>query len=135
DPRRGMKLHAALASSSWWRAAGIYAQGVVHELGAIWTQALELAESLGDPEYQLRSLWGLYSFHLGIGQFRVALKMAQRFRTLAAKQHERNDRLIGDRMIGCLQHLLGDQASARRHTENMLANFILPEQRSHHLIR
>ncbi len=135
DPRREMKLHAALASSSWWRAAGIYAQGVVHELGAIWTRALEIAESLGDTEYQLRSLWGLWTFQLGIGQFRVALDIAQRFRTLAAKQGEQNDRLIGERMIGAMQHLLGDQASARRYTEHMLANFILPEQRSHDLIR
>jgi hypothetical protein len=38
-------------------------------------------------------------------------------------------------MIGCLQHVLGDQASARRHTEHMLANFIPPEQRSHDHIR
>jgi predicted ATPase len=130
-----MKLHAALASSSWWRAAGIYAQGVVHDLGAIWTRAFEIAESLGDAEYQLRSLWGLYSFHLGISQFRVALDSAQRFRRLAAKQGQRNDQLIGERMIGCLQHLLGDQASARRHTEHMLANFIPPEHRSHDHIR
>jgi predicted ATPase len=135
DPRREMKLHAALASSSWWRAAGIYAQGVVHDLGAIWTRALEIAESLGDTEYQLRSLWGLYSFHLGIGQFRVALESAQRFHRLSEKQGQQNDQLIGDRMIGCLQHLLGDQASARRHTEHMLANFIPPEHRSHDHIR
>jgi hypothetical protein len=135
DPRREMKLHVALASSSWWRAAGIYAQGVGPDLGVIWTKALEIAESHGDAEYQLRSLWGLYSFHLGIGQFRVAIESAQRFHRLAAKRGRRNDRLIGDRMIGCLQHLLGDQASARRHTEHMLLNSIPPEQRSHDLIR
>jgi tetratricopeptide (TPR) repeat protein len=135
DPRREMKLQAALASSSWWRAAGIYAQGVVHELSTIWTKALEIAESLGDAEYQLRSLWGLWTFQLAIGQFRVALDVGQRFRALAAKQGQRNDRMIGERMIGAMQHLLGDQASARRHTEHMLANFILPEQRSHDLIR
>jgi hypothetical protein len=135
DRRREIKLHAALASSSWWRAAGIYAQGVAHDLGAIWTRALEIAESQGDAEYQLRSLWGLYSFHLGIGQFRVALKSAQRFHRLAAKQGQRNDQLICDRMIGCLQHLLGDQASARRYTEHMLSNFVPPEQRSHDHIR
>ena len=135
DPRREMKLHAALASSSWWRAAGIYAQGAGPDLGMIWTKALEIAESLGDAEYQLRSLWGLYSFHLGIGRFRVALESAQSFRTLAAKQRQQNDRLVGDRMIGCLQHLLGDQAGARRRTEHILANFIPPEKRSHDLIR
>jgi predicted ATPase/DNA-binding winged helix-turn-helix (wHTH) protein len=135
DPRREMKLRAALASSSWWHFAGIYAQGDVPELGTIWTKAFENAEKLGDAEYQLRSLFGLYVFHLGIGQFRVALEIAQRFRRLAARQRERNDRLIGERMIGAMQHLLGDQASARRHIEHMLANFIMTEKRSHDLIR
>ena len=135
DPRREMKLHAALASSSWWRAAGIYGQGVGLDLGLIWMKALEIAKSQADAEYQLRSLWGLYSFHLGIDQFRIALENAQRFHRLAAKQGQQNDQLIGDRMIGCLQHLLGDQASARGHTEHMLANFIPPEQRSHDHIR
>jgi hypothetical protein len=134
DTRCEMKLHAALASSSWMSTAGIYAQGV-HELSAIWTKALEIAESLGDAEYQLRSLYGLWAFHVGIDQLRVALENAQRFRTLASKQRDRNDRLIGERIIGAVQHLLGDQASARRHTEHMLANFILLDQRSHDLIR
>jgi predicted ATPase/DNA-binding winged helix-turn-helix (wHTH) protein len=131
DPRREMKLHAALAASSWWHAAGIYARGGGPEL----IKALEIAESLGDPEYQLRSLYGLYAFHLGIGQFQAALESAQSFRALAVKQHEPNDRLIGERMIGAIQHLLGDQASSRRHIEHTLANFTLPEHRSHDLIR
>jgi hypothetical protein len=134
DTRCEMKLHVALASSSWMSTAGIYAQGV-HELSAIWTKALEIAESLGDAEYQLRSLYGLWAFHVGIDQLRVALENAPRFRTLASKQRDRNDRLIGERIIGAVQHLLGDQASARRHTEHMLANFILLDQRSHDLIR
>jgi predicted ATPase/DNA-binding winged helix-turn-helix (wHTH) protein len=135
DPRCEMKLHAALAASSWWRAAGIYAQGNVPELGAIWTKALDTAKRLDDAEYQLRSLYGLYAFHLGIGPLHIALENARRFRTLAGKHPEPNDRLIGDRMIGCAQHLLGDQASARRQTEHMLANFVPPQQRSHDLIR
>jgi predicted ATPase len=135
DPRREMKLNVALASSSWWRAAGIYAQGVTLDLDVIWRKALEIAQSRGDAEYELRSLWGLYSFYLGIGEFRVALECAEKFRRLAAKQGEGNDQPVGDRMIGCLQHLMGDQAGARKHTEQMLANFIPPEQRSHDHIR
>jgi predicted ATPase len=130
-----MKLHVALASSFWWRAAGIYGQGVGLDLGALWMKSLEIAKSQGDAEYQLRSLWALYSFNLGIGRLHVALESAQRFQRLAVEQRQVKDQLTGDRMIGCLQHLLGDQASARRHTEHMLANFILPEQRSHDQVR
>jgi predicted ATPase len=117
DLRRGMKLHAALAASY------LYSKGPFHEGGAAWIKALAIAESLHDAEYQLRSLYGLWTFHLTNGQFRVALRFAQRFCTLAADRPDPNDRLIADRMIGVSQHFLGDQAGARRHTERMLANF------------
>jgi predicted ATPase/DNA-binding winged helix-turn-helix (wHTH) protein len=135
DLRREMKLHAALASSSWWRAAGVYTQLDVAGLDSIWMKALELAEGLEDTEYQLRSHWGRYSFYLGMGHLRTALDAAHQFRSLALERRSHNDALIGDRMIGVVQHLLGDQASAHRHTEHMLANFVLRDDRSHELIR
>jgi predicted ATPase len=132
DPRREMKLYAALATSCWWGSAGGHAQFVGRELSALWTKVLEIAESLGDAEYQLRALWGLCGCHTGgSGQCHVALEMAQRFCTLAAQQRRRTEELIGHRMIGFVQHLLGDQASARRHIEHMLANFRLSDQKFH----
>lgn len=127
DPRLEMKLHAALASS--------YTQADAHQSDATWTKALELAVALGDTEYQLRSLRGLYSFYIQMGRLRIALDMAHRFRSLAADRRRDNDALIGDRMIGTLQHVLGDQASAQRHIKHMLANFVLHSNRSHELIR
>jgi predicted ATPase/DNA-binding winged helix-turn-helix (wHTH) protein len=135
DSRREMKLYTALATSSYWGSAGIYAQVVVRGQGALWTKALEIAESLDDAEYQLRSLLGVYGFHIRTSNFQIALEMAQRFRTLAAKLRRRNDELIGQRLLGTVQHLLGDQASARKHIEHMLANFARSDQRSHEAVR
>jgi predicted ATPase len=57
DPRAEMHLYSALASSL------PYIKGIVPELGMGWTKALEIAESLGATEYQLRSLWGLWDFY------------------------------------------------------------------------
>ncbi|HEX4153156.1 MAG TPA: hypothetical protein VHY75_13195, partial [Steroidobacteraceae bacterium] len=125
DLRREMKLHAALGASL------LYTRGAVPESGAAWTKALELAESLDNAEYQLRSLWGLCSFHITGGHYRVALTLAQRFRTLAANRSDPNDRLVGDRLIGVSEHLLGDQPSARRHLEHMLAHYVPPARKSH----
>jgi predicted ATPase/DNA-binding winged helix-turn-helix (wHTH) protein len=51
DARREMQLHAALAASLMWT------RGAVSEIGAVGTKTLEIAESLDDVEYQLRSLW------------------------------------------------------------------------------
>ena len=47
DARREMQLHAALAQSL------IYTRGAVSEIDAAGTKAFEIAESLGDAEYQL----------------------------------------------------------------------------------
>jgi predicted ATPase len=113
-----MKLHAALGASL------IFTRGAVPETGAAWTKALEVAESLDDAEYQLRSLWGLFIFHVSDGGYRVALTLAQRFETLAANRSDPNDRLIGDLLIGVSEHFLGDQPSARRHIEHMLAHYV-----------
>ena len=68
DARREMRLHAALAQSL------MYSRGAVSEIGAVGTKALEIAESLDDVEYQLRSLWGLWSFHIST---RPALRRSQ----------------------------------------------------------
>jgi hypothetical protein len=121
DARREMKLHAALGASL------IPTRGAAGpEIGAAWTKALEIAESLDDTEYRLRSLWGLWSFHISGGQYRVALALAQRFYTLAANRSDPNDRLIGERMIGVSQHYLGDQPCARRYIEPMLTHYVRP---------
>ena len=49
------------------------------ETEAIGAKALEFAESLGDTEYQLRALYGLWACRINSGQCRVGLTLAQRF--------------------------------------------------------
>jgi predicted ATPase len=123
DPRREMQLHAALTASL------MYTRGAVSEVGAVGTKALEIAESLDDAEYQLRSLWGLWSFRINCGQQCVALTLAQRFHALAVERSKPNDRLTGDRMIGTSQYYLGDLLSARTHLERVLAHYVAPAQK------
>ncbi|HEX3524618.1 MAG TPA: hypothetical protein VHT52_21340, partial [Stellaceae bacterium] len=128
NARCEMKLRAALGASL------IYTRSPADpETGAAWTKALEIAESFDDAEYQLRSLWGLWSFHSTGGQHRVALALAQRFRTLAANRSDPNDRLIGERMSGDSQHHLGNLPSARCHLERVLADYVTSDDR--HVIR
>jgi hypothetical protein len=120
DAQRKVKLLAALGTSL------VYTGGAVPEIGAAWTKALEIAESLGDTEYQLRSLFGLWFFHSASSGHRVGLTLAQRFHTLAAKRSEPDDRLIGERMIGTSQYYLGDLLSARHHLERVPAHDVTP---------
>jgi predicted ATPase/DNA-binding winged helix-turn-helix (wHTH) protein len=125
DTRREMQLYAALAASL------MYTRGAVPEISAAWTKVLGIAETLHAAEFQLRALWGLWSYHISSGQYSVALRLAQRFCTLAENTSEPADQLIGDRLIGVSQHYLGDQPSARRHIERMLKHYVAPIQRSH----
>jgi predicted ATPase/DNA-binding winged helix-turn-helix (wHTH) protein len=126
DARREMKLHAALAG------AEIFTKGaIVPEIGAAWTRALEIAENLDDTEHQLRSLWGLWLFQTASSQHRLALALARKFSSIAASLSDRNDQLIGERLIGVSQHWLGDQLRARRYIEHMLGHYVVPAPKSH----
>jgi predicted ATPase/DNA-binding winged helix-turn-helix (wHTH) protein len=121
--RRAMLLYAALGESLF------YINGPVRETDAAWVTALEIAERLDDTDYQLRALYGMWACRNLGGDYQASL--AQRFCSLAAKQADPADMLIGDRMTGVVLHFLGDQASAREHIERMLARYVAPIFRSH----
>ncbi|MEA2847007.1 MAG: hypothetical protein QOG78_2288, partial [Rhodospirillaceae bacterium] len=75
DARGEMKLQAALGASL------LFTKGAIPAARQACTAALRLAESLGDTEYQLRALWGLWAHHTNTGELAAALAVAQRFYT------------------------------------------------------
>jgi predicted ATPase/DNA-binding winged helix-turn-helix (wHTH) protein len=112
NPREQMRLYAAIGAAT----------SNPSEMGTALTKTLEIAESLGDIEYQLRALRGLYFYHAGSSPYRVALPFAQAFHDLAATGSDPNDRRFGERMIGVARHFIGDQASERHHLEQVLSD-------------
>jgi len=118
DPREEMKLHAALGAST----------SNDSEMGAAYTNALAIAESLGDTEYQLRALVGLYYFHAASSRLRTALPFAQRFHDLAATGSDLSAQLFGEHLMGLAKHFLGDQTGARRHLGRVLTHYIATDQ-------
>jgi predicted ATPase/DNA-binding winged helix-turn-helix (wHTH) protein len=119
DPRREMHLQASLAWSLMQTRGSDSA-------APAWNEVLRLAERLGDVDYQLRSLWGLWSARLNSGRLREALALAERFCALADQSDDTNDPFVGDRMVGYISHLLGEQGSARLRIERMLAHYVTP---------
>jgi predicted ATPase/DNA-binding winged helix-turn-helix (wHTH) protein len=115
-----MRLYAARAWSL------MQTRGSVPETQAAWTRVLEISEQQGDIDYQLRALWGLWAGLLNRGELRSALMLAERFSELAARQADTTDLLIGDRMIGYILHLIGDQKQAREYIERMLSRYEVP---------
>ena len=121
DPRE-MELYAALGISL------MHTKGGAPETFAAWTKVLELADGLGDREYQLRSLWGLWHFHASRGEARRGLVLAERFREKAT---DTADRAVGERMVGASLHYLGDHAHARQQMATMLEHYVDSVRRSH----
>ena len=119
DPRREMQLQASLAWSLMQTKGSDSASPA-------WTEVLRLAEGLGDVDYQLRSLWGLWSAKLNNGRLRDAEALAERFCALADKSSDSNDPFVGDRMAGYVLHLLGEQGPARLRIERMVAHYVAP---------
>jgi predicted ATPase len=114
DRREEMRLHAALGAST----------PEAREMGEALAKALDIAESLGDSEYQLRALRGLYFYYIGRNRYREAQPFAQKFHDVAAKGVDAGDQLFGERMMGVGSYFLGDQVSARRHLERVLTHHV-----------
>ena len=125
NPRGKMHLYAALGWSL------MYTKGAMRETGAAWTRTLELAIELGDNDYQLRALWGLWASHINNGKFAAALVLAKRFFEVAQNSTDPFVSPIGDRMMGVSLHFQGDERGAQRHIERMLDRYIPPKHRSH----
>ena len=109
-----MRLQAALGHAIW------YSAGDVDHLEAAFGRALDLAVQLGDVPLQLQALWGSWAAQRARGEFRNALIIAERYRTLARISGDAAAELLGDRILGLTHHYRGNQVAARDHAERVL---------------
>lgn len=123
--RREMQLLAALG------AALVWTRGPGAEADAAFTEALRIAESVADADYQIRILWGLWSSHFNSGRIRMSLDTAKQFRDVAALHGDTAAALVGERTIGMSLFYLGDHTGARRHAELLLERYVRPKDGSH----
>ena len=120
-----LRLFVALAG------AAKYAPDFVLERTAPWKKALAIAESLGDTDYQLRSLWGLWADTMEGGENRAALALAEQFARIAMASDDVANSFVADRMLGYSLYTLGEHARARFHVERMLNGYTAPANRLH----
>ncbi|MBK4723397.1 winged helix-turn-helix domain-containing protein [Azospirillum sp. YIM DDC1] len=124
DERSRMKLYAALGWPQICRT-GAPAHGI-----AAWSQALRIAEGIGDTDYQLRAIWALWVDAVNRAEPCLGLTFAERFRALASSSPDPADPVIGKRLFGATLHWLGRHAEARDHLQQMLAEYAaLPASR------
>jgi len=122
--RRKMQLLAALG------AALVWTKGPGPEAEAAFEDALRIAESLDDADYQIRVLWGLWSSHFNSGRIRTSLDTAKKFRDAAANYGDTTAALVGERTIGMSLFYLGDHTGSRQHAESMLRRYSRPTDRA-----
>jgi predicted ATPase/DNA-binding winged helix-turn-helix (wHTH) protein len=117
EPLDQLRLLSALGT------ALVFTSGRDPKLAATWHRALQIAEALDETDFQLRALWGLWVVHFHNGEPRLALDIAERFRSLTLRSNKAQDLPVADRMIGFLHHLLGDLSKARHYSEVALQSF------------
>jgi predicted ATPase len=124
EPRAEMQLHTALGGLL------IYTQGPGPEVYAALERALQIAEALGDNDYRLRALWGLWTARINNGEYKLSLEIAERIHALASREDHPLDLAVADRGLGYSWHFLGDQIKARTYLEKMAARPIGTQRRS-----
>lgn len=123
--RREMQLFAAFA------AAFILTRGPGQESEWAWQATLQIAERVGDVDYQLRALWGIWiGQHTDASQGK-ALEAALRFRSIAEGSPDTADAVVAERMVGTVLWARGELDRARSTIERMLDNYVRPADRAH----
>jgi predicted ATPase/DNA-binding winged helix-turn-helix (wHTH) protein len=112
--RRELELQEALAVSL------MLMKGNGEEVQAALTTALSLAQNLDLPDHHMRLFVVQQSFLVRMGDFRGAAAVAEQNEAVAKRTADPTAMMIADWMLGVSHHLLGDQASARRHCETAL---------------
>jgi len=125
--RREMQLLAAL------QATRIYTDGPSAAGRDAWERVLAIASELGDRDYEVRALWGLWNDHLYGGQPADSLSYAYRFLNLSAAQSDGptavTATILGPRLIGTALHYCGEQIAARPQLEHVLAHYVRSDHR------
>jgi predicted ATPase len=112
----------------------LVALGTAHSYGPlpadelVLTRALRLAEKLGDVEYQMRALVGLYLYHLYLADHRGTLAVAQKIGNIAAITRDSVIVAVGDSLTGAAQFYLGDHSSARQNVDRVANRDIAPDE-------
>jgi predicted ATPase/DNA-binding winged helix-turn-helix (wHTH) protein len=114
QPQQEMALRAALGM------ALMYTRGPDDESEATWTRVLELADGIGDTEYRLRALYGLWLYRILVCQYRAGLELARQFHLAAERGAVDSDLATSERMMAMALHYLGDQAGTRAGAERSL---------------
>jgi predicted ATPase/DNA-binding winged helix-turn-helix (wHTH) protein len=117
DERNRMKLYAA---RGWPQ---MLSTSKLDNGMSAWAVALQIAESIGDIDHQLRAVWAAWVDRLNSAEPREALQFAMRFKQLALRSDDQTDAILGNRLHGATLHWLGRHAEAEGLLRLMLREY------------
>jgi predicted ATPase/DNA-binding winged helix-turn-helix (wHTH) protein len=104
----------------------VYTAGASERTGIALAEALEIGESLGDPEAQLQALYAMWIHRFNNGEHRTAQELAERIAQIAPRTGDPADTLLADRLLGSTNHYGGNQRLAQDHYECLLDRYKAP---------
>jgi len=97
----------------------MFTKGMTSEAHAALTRAFELAENLDDPDYQLRTLFGLCVFRIRLADYRNALELARQCEAVADRVSDPGAKPTADWTLGVSLFFAGNLASAQTHLQRV----------------
>jgi len=100
------------------------------EVERTYSRARGLCEKVGEPQLLSTVLYGLWNYHLGLGEYQISLKYAGELLSIANSAQDHTNLLAAHRALGASLFWLGDLTNAHYHMEQALA-FYEPQQHHH----
>ena len=94
--------------------------------GPALTEALNIGESLNDPEVQLQALYAIWTHAFIHGKLSAAQKLAERFALIAPRAADPASALVADRLLGSTNHYGGNHQQAQHHLESAIDRYTAP---------
>jgi non-specific serine/threonine protein kinase len=101
----------------------MFAEGMISTTEANLTQALSIAESCGNTEYQKRAVFGLWRFHMRSMELRKALRLARRYAQFAHSDTDPATTNTSNVMVGISLTYLGDYREATTVLERAIRDY------------
>ena len=98
------------------------------EVGPVFTRARQLCEQIGDPSQLFAVMWGIWAWHVVIGNFRHCMDLAGEAMALAGKINNPGVTMEALFMPGLTMLYRADFAGAREHCGRAVSDFDDPEQ-------
>ena len=104
----------------------VYAGVLGEETELALTEALKIAESLGEPEAQLQALYANWTHRFINGELRTTQEFAERIALIAPRTGNPADTLVADRLLGSTNHYAGNHQQAQQYLESVLNRYTAP---------